>query len=121
MAEVSWIEDGMPVFGTAATESLQNEAFAMIGLDNINEDCEGSQVSIETVTAENPEVIVLFDYEGGPDMDEMIQSLYDNEALQNIDAIKNKQVYSLDFNAIYGGSGDIYAAMSDLADAFYGK
>ena len=121
MAEVSWIEDGMPVFGSAATESLQNEAFAMIGLDNINEDCDGSQVSIETVIAENPEVIVLFDYEGGPDMDEMIQSLYDNEALQDISAIKNKKVFSLDFSAIYGGSGDIYTAMSDLADAFYGE
>ena len=60
----------MPVFGSAATEScVQNEAFAMIGLDNINEDCDGSQVSIETIIAEDPEVIVLFDYEGGPDMD----------------------------------------------------
>ena len=120
MAEVSWIEDGMPVFGSAATESLQNEAFAMIGLDNINEDCDGSQVSIETIIAEDPEVIVLFDYEGGPDMDEMIQSLYDNAALQDISAIKNKKVISLDFNAIYGGSGDLYTAMSDLADEFYG-
>ena len=120
MAEVSWIEDGMPVFGSAATESLQNEAFAMIGLDNINEDCDGSQVSIETIIAEDPEVIVLFDYEGGPDMDVMIQSLYDNAALQDISAIKNKKVISLDFNAIYGGSGDLYTAMSDLADEFYG-
>ncbi len=41
-------------------------------------------------------------------------------ALLDTDFI-NKQVYSLDFNAIYGGSGDIYSAMSDLADAFYGK
>ena len=120
MAEVSWIEDGMPVFGSAATESLQNEAFAMIGLDNINEDCDGSQVSIETIIGEDPEVIVMFDYEGGPDMDEMIQSLYDNAALQDISAIKNKKVISLDFNAIYGGSGDLYTAMSDLADEFYG-
>ena len=121
MAEVSWIEDGMPVFGSAATESLQNEAFAMIGLDNINEDCDGAQVSIETVIAENPEVIVLIDYEGGPDMDEMIQSLYDNEALQDIDAIKNHKVFALDFSEIYGGGGDLYTAMSGLADQFYGE
>lgn len=121
LAEVSWIEDGMPVFGTAATESLQNEAFAMVGMDNINEDCDGSQVSIETIIAENPDIIVLFDYEGGPDMDEMIQSLYDNEALQDISAIQNKQVYAMDFNAVYGGSGDLYTAVSDLADQFYGK
>lgn len=52
--------------------------------------------------------------------DEMIQSLYDNAALQDISAIKNKKVISLDFNAIYGGSGDLYTAMSDLADEFYG-
>ena len=121
MAEVSWIEDGMPVFGSAATESLQNEAFAMIGLDNINEDCDGAQVSIETVIAENPEVIVLFDYDGGPDMDEMIQSLYDNAALQDISAIKNHKVIALDFSAIYGGGGDLYTAMGDLADQFYGE
>ena len=52
---------------------------------------------IETIIAEDPEVIVLFDYEGGPDMDEMIQSLYDNAALQDISAIKNKKVISLDY------------------------
>ena len=121
MAEVSWIEDGMPVFGSAATETLQNEAFSMIGLDNINADCDGSQVSIETVIEENPAVIVLFDYEGGPDMNEMIQSLYDNEALQDIDAIKNKHVYSLDFSSIYGGGGDLYTEVSNLADQFYGS
>ena len=92
-----------------------------IGLDNINEDCDGAQVSIETVIAENPEVIVLFDYEGGPDMDEMIQSLYDNAALQDISAIKNHKVIALDFSEIYGGGGDMYTAMSDLADQFYGE
>lgn len=119
IAEVSWIEDGMPVFGSAATESLQNEAFAMVGMDNLNEDCEGSQVSIETIIAENPDLIVLFDYEGGPDMDEMIQSLYDNEALQDISAIQNKKVYAMDFNAVYGGSGDLYTAVSELADFYY--
>ncbi|MCR5255111.1 MAG: ABC transporter substrate-binding protein [Acetatifactor sp.] len=121
MAEVSWIEDGMPVFGSAKAETLQNEAFAMIGLDNINGYCEGDQVSIETVIAENPEVIVLFDYEGGPNMDEMIQSLYDNEAISEISAIRNKKVFALDFNAIYGGSGDLYASMQELADLVYGE
>ncbi|MBP5198394.1 MAG: ABC transporter substrate-binding protein [Lachnospiraceae bacterium] len=121
MAEISWIEDGMPVFGSAASETIQNEAFSMIGLDNINGYCEGDQVSIETVIAENPEIIVLFDYEGGPDMDEMIASLYENEALSDINAIKNKKVIALDFNAIYGGSGDLYSSMKELADMVYGE
>lgn len=121
MAEVSWLDNGMPVFGSAATETIQNEAFAMIGLDNINGDCVGDQVNLETVIAENPQVIVLFDYIGGPDMDEMIQSLYDNDALADISAIKDKKVYSLDFNAIYGGSGDLYNAMADLADLVYAE
>jgi iron complex transport system substrate-binding protein len=121
LAEVSYINDGSPVFGSASTESLQNEALEMVGMHNINASATGSEVSIETVIAENPQVIILFDYAGGPDMDEMIQSLYDNPQLADIDAIRNHQVYSTDFSQVYGGSGDLYSVVSDLAQKVYGE
>lgn len=119
LAEVSVVEDGIPTFGSAATESLQNEALSMIGLTNINAETTGSEISIETVIEKNPDVIILFDYEGGPDMDTMIQSLYDNESLQDINAIKNKKVISTNFSEIYGGSGSLYTAMEKLAAEIY--
>lgn len=121
LAEVSYINDGSPVFGTASTESLQNEALEMVGMHNINASATGAEVSIETLIAENPQVIILFDYAGGPDMDEMIQSLYDNPQLADIDAVKNHQIYSTDFSQVYGGSGDLYTVVSDLAAKVYGE
>lgn len=91
----------------------------MIGLNNAFEDYTGSEISVESMIEANPDVLILFDYEGGPDMDTMINELYANQSLANVTAIKEKQVYALDFNEIYGGSGEIYNAMLELAETVY--
>ncbi|WP_180272703.1 ABC transporter substrate-binding protein [Konateibacter massiliensis] len=121
MAEIAVVEDGIPTVSASQTEYFQNEAFEMIGLPNVFKDFAGSEVSVETLIETNPDVLILFDYEGGPDMDTMINSLYENESLQNITAIQEKQIYALDFNEIYGGSGEIYSAMQELGSLIYGE
>lgn len=119
MAEIAVVEDGIPTLSSPATEYIQNEAFEMIGLNNAFKDYTGSEISVETMIEANPDVLILFDYEGGPDMATMISELYANPSLQEVTAIKNKQVYALDFNEIYGGSGEIYNAMKELAEEIY--
>lgn len=121
MAEIAVVEDGIPTVSASQTEYFQNEAFEMIGLTNVFKDYAGSEVSVETLIETNPDVLILFDYEGGPDMDAMINGLYENESLQNITAIQKKQIYALDFNEVYGGSGEIYSAMQELGGLIYGE
>lgn len=119
MAEIATVENGVPTLSSPAKEYIQNEAFEMIGLKNAFADFTGSEISVETLIESNPDVLILFDYAGGPNMDEMIEGLYNNASLQDITAIKEKRVYALDFNEIYGGSGDIYDAMGKLAETIY--
>lgn len=121
MVPVGYVQDGVPYIYGSSTEYIQNEAYEMVNIINAYKDDPSAQISVETMIETNPDVIVLFDYEGGPDMDEMINGLYANESLQQVSAIQNKQIYSLDFNAIYGGGGDLYTAVYELAEQVYGE
>lgn len=119
MAEIAVVENGVPTMSNPANQDFQNDAFKIIGLENIFKDYVGSEISVENLIESNPDVLVLFDYTGGPNMDTMIRELYQNSSLQSIKAIKNKRVIALDFNKLFGGSGDIYDVINELANQIY--
>lgn len=119
MAQIAVVKDGVPTISNPANQDFQNDAFKMIGVENIFKEYKGSEISVENLIESNPDILVLFDYIGGPNMEMMIKELYGNNILQNITAIKNKKIIALDFNKIFGGGSDIYDAMDELANQIY--
>jgi iron complex transport system substrate-binding protein len=120
LAQVATVEDGNFTVSSGKGETFQNDAVELIGLENIFKDAPGAEVSNEDFIKSNPDVIMLFWYNGGPDMDAMIEQLYQMEELQDVTAIKEKQVYAADFNAFYGGGGGIFDAVGALAGEVWG-
>ncbi|KAB2330316.1 ABC transporter substrate-binding protein [Bacillus mesophilum] len=89
-------------------------------LDNLNltnalADSEGT-VSVEQLVEINPDMLILSHYAGGPDTQATIDSFYNDEALQSINAIKNKAIMVIDFNQFFGYGPTILDGASKLAD-----
>ena len=119
LAEIASVEDGSFVVSSGKGEYFQNDAFELVGLNNIFQDAPGAEVSNEDLIESNPDVLLLFRYNGGPDTDEMVEELYQNEALQDVTAIKERKIFVADFNAIYGTGGGIFDAVSKLGEAVW--
>lgn len=115
IAEIASVEDGNFVVSSGKGEYFQNDALQLVGLNNIFKDAPAYEVSNEELIESNPDVLLLFKYNGGPDTDVMVEELYQNETLQDVTAIKEKQIYVADFNAFYGTGGGIFNAVSNLA------
>lgn len=60
-------------------------------------------VSWEQVVERNPKVILILDYNG--DTQEKMDFLYSNEALANVDAVKNKRIISACCSDMQGSAG----------------
>lgn len=73
-------------------------------------------VSWEQVVERNPEVILVLDYNG--DTQEKIDFLYSNEALANVDAVKNKRIISACCSDMQGSAGSA-GTVEILAKALY--
>lgn len=116
LAEIASVEDGNFVVSSGKGENFQNDALELVGLNNIFKDTTASEVSNEDLIESNPDVLLLFKYNGGPDTDTMVEQLYQNETLKDVTAIKEKQVYVADFNAFYGTGGGIFNAINKLAE-----
>ena len=121
LAVISSVEDGN--FGVSSGKGLtfQNDAYELIGLNNIFKDAPGDEVSNEDLIESNPDVLVLFWYKGGPDTDAQIEELCRIEALQDVTAIKERQIYVVDCNAFYGCGGGIFDEVSKLAEKVWAQ
>ncbi len=88
----------------AQDESFFNSMFDMIKLDNAFKEYSG-EVSEETLIETDPDVLIVGDWssiEGSVSGDEVIQALYKNPKLSSMKAIKNKKVYGVDYNYLFG-------------------
>ena len=73
-------------------------------LDNAFKEYSG-EVSEETLIETDPDVLIVGDWssiEGSVSGDEVIQALYKNPKLSSMKAIKNKKVYGVDYNYLFG-------------------
>ncbi|MGX7420262.1 ABC transporter substrate-binding protein [Carnobacterium gallinarum] len=108
---------------SAYGESFFNDAFATIKLNNAFKDIKGD-VSIETLIETDPDVLIVPDwstYKDGVKKEDMIRAILENKKLASMKAIKNKQVYAVDYNYMFGYGYQSLTGMELLATELYGK
>ena len=93
-----------------------NEMIELIGAENIFKDENGwIAPSAESVIDKNPDVILTnVNY-----IDNPIQEIKDREGFENINAVKNNQVYQIDKNSSSRPSQHIIKALNEMAKAIY--
>ncbi|MGZ7440181.1 ABC transporter substrate-binding protein [Paenibacillus sp. TH7-28] len=104
----------------AQNETFFNDAFQMIKLDNIFKEVTG-EVSVETLIEADPDVLIIPDWvtTGGVSADTLKEALYANPKLSSMKAIKNKQIYAVDYNYMFGYSYNTIDGMEILAKEMY--
>lgn len=75
-------------------------------------------VSWESVLDANPEYIIIMDYLASDSLEDKIDFLNTNEALQDIDAIKNGNIFSLGLTDVTGGIRNA-EAIETMAENFH--
>ncbi len=102
----------------AQDESFFNSNFDMIKLNNVFQDYSG-EVSVETLIETDPDVLIVGDWstiEGSVSGQEIIEGLYKNDKLSSMKAIKNKQVYSMDYNYLFGYGYQALTGLEELVE-----
>lgn len=95
-------------------DTFAGDVLRLVGLTNIFADVTGN-ISKEQLIAKNPDVLLLSKYTGGIDPDITLKAFYADSTLQNVNAIKNKAVYVIDFNQFWGYSYSILDGAEKLA------
>ncbi len=105
-------------FGVYDDDTLGGKMIEEIG-GNLLGDV-GETINIEELIDLNPSVIFVVlqedDYEH---QDEIIQRLYDNLALQHVDAIRNHRVYGIPLFMVYSAGGRIYDGLDIMIRGLY--
>ena len=93
-----------------------NEMIELIGAENIFKDENGWVApSAESVIDKNPDIILTnVNY-----IDNPIQEIKDREGFENINAVKNNQIYQIDKNSSSRPSQHIIKALNEMAKAIY--
>ncbi|EOL42539.1 hypothetical protein RV11_GL000708 [Enterococcus phoeniculicola] len=108
---------------SANGESFFNSMVEMIKLDNVLRDIQGD-VSLETLIEKDPDVLIVPDwstYQKGAKKNEMVEAVLLNQKLSSLKAIKNKQVYSVDYNYMFGYGYQSLTGMELLVEELYGN
>lgn len=87
----------------AKDETFFNDIFTMVKLNNIYQEVEG-EISLERLIEDDPEVLIIPDWRttGGIGPTEIKEALYSNPKLSSLQAIKNKQIFAVDYNYMFG-------------------
>ena len=95
-----------------------NDMFKMIKMDNVFKDQKGD-VSEETLIQTDPDVLIVGDWSSIPGSisgQEVIDALLKNPKLQSMKAIKNKQIYAVDYNYLFGYGYQSLTGLEQLVD-----
>lgn len=112
------VADGAISVYSGNIDTFQNDALNIMKLDNAFKDVTG-EINQEQLIATNPNVLLVTYYTGGPDPQEMIQQIYDMPALQSLNAVKNKQIYVIDYNQFWAYGYQIFDGVEKLASEIY--
>ncbi|MGX7202449.1 ABC transporter [Enterococcus plantarum] len=105
----------------ANNETFFNDIFKMVKLDNVFRDEKG-EVSIEKLIETDPDVLIVADWstlKEGISGDKMINEVLKNPKLSSMKAIKNKKVYAMDYNYMFGYGYQSLDGIEKLADQMY--
>lgn len=106
---------------SAHGESFFNDLFKMAKLDNVFKDQTGD-VSLETLIATNPDVLIVPDwstYENGVSGKAITEALLKNPKLAGMKAIKNKQIFAVDYNYLFGYGYQSLTGIQQLVTDMY--
>lgn len=106
--------DGNVSTYAGTTDTYQNDALNIIKLDNAFKDAAG-EITLEQLVSTNPDILLISRYTGGPDAEESVASIYEMPALQSLTAVKNRQIYIIDFSHFWGFSYQILDGVERLA------
>lgn len=104
----------------AGDESFLNDSMKMVKLTNAF-DGQTADVGIETLIATDPDVLIIPDWTatGGMKPDKIKEGLYNNPKLSSMKAIKNKQIYAVEYNYLFGYGYNTIDGMEILAKEMY--
>lgn len=102
-----------------AGESLayQNDAVKRLKLVPATNEM-GDGVGVEKLLAMNPDVILYMDFLGSG-LANPVEKIYASKALQDLNAVKNKQIFVIQYNTFMTYSFNIVAGIEDLAKEMY--
>lgn len=112
------LTDGAISIYAGSTDTFQNDALNLMKLDNAFKDATG-EINLEQLIATNPDVLLVSYYKGGPDVNEMIEQMYQIDSVQSLSAIQNKQIYVIDYNQFWSYSYQIFDGVENLAKEIY--
>ncbi|WP_353949302.1 ABC transporter substrate-binding protein [Sporolactobacillus sp. Y61] len=101
-----------PAYG----ETFFNKAFQMVKLNNIFAHKRGD-ISVETLVQSDPDVLIVLEWHHN--RDEIRKALYNNPKLSSMKAIKNRQVYTMDYNYLFSYSYNTLDGLEQLAKDMY--
>lgn len=111
--------DGNSVTGYSGnTDTYLNDALTRLKLTNTFEK-ETGEITAETLVKNDPDIFLVTYYDGGRDPEKIKEDLYNNPALSTVKAIKNKQLYTIDFNQFWGYGYQIVDGMEKLGSEVY--
>jgi iron complex transport system substrate-binding protein len=101
---------------TAGPGSFIDELITLAGGENIAKDADSPypQYDVEKLIEKNPEVYLIPD-----DSTTTLETLKERPGFENIDAIKNSQVYSLDANIVSRPGPRIIEGLKEIAKAIH--
>ncbi|WP_429948712.1 ABC transporter substrate-binding protein [Enterococcus sp. AZ101] len=105
----------------AHNETFFNDIFKMVKLDNVFK-AEKGEVSVEKLIETDPDVLIVADWEtmkDGISGETMIDAVLKNQKLSSMKAVKNKQVYAVDYNYMFGYGYQSLEGIEKLADEMY--
>lgn len=105
----------------ANNETFFNDIFKMVKLDNIFKDEKG-EVSVEKLIETDPDVLIVADWgsmKDGISGTKMIDAVLNNQKLSSMKAVKNKKVYAVDYNYMFGYGYQSLDGIEKLADEMY--
>ncbi|MFT8348544.1 ABC transporter substrate-binding protein [Clostridium saccharoperbutylacetonicum] len=101
-----------------ANASLQKEMLNVLNADNVVE--KGGSVSFENVISANPDYIVYVTANKNSATDnDAIDRILSESTIQNVNAIKNKNIISVDYTELMGYGIRTFDCLEKLASAFY--
>jgi iron complex transport system substrate-binding protein len=110
------VSDGVASIYAADGETFINGTLEEIRLINAFDGVSGD-VSMEQFVAANPDILISVD----PALTgELLEELYSIEAIQSVNAIKNRQVYIVAYNEFWGYGYQMFAGMEKLAAEVFG-
>lgn len=99
-------------------ETFATSLFDMLKLKQAYDVPTGA-VSIEKIIESNPDMIIISKWDNTDNAEKMVKELYKSDKVSNLKAIKNKKVYILNYNYMFGYSYQSLAGFDAFAKQVY--